>query len=173
MTPQDLVAIGQRLYGTRWKTPLAKSIGVRRETISRMANGRCPVTRQIETAVRMLDQNTNTVKYKERRFGAKGESVTLRKGEIWARLIHCNCIEQIASIDGPVDAIVTDPVWPKALGCLSGAHNPYQLLADLLRRLPESLGTQQIVIQLRCDGDPRILCAIPHRFPFLRFAWLP
>ncbi|NJR56794.1 MAG: hypothetical protein HC768_20975 [Acaryochloris sp. CRU_2_0] len=31
----------------------------------------------------------------------------------------------------------------------------------------------QIVIQLRCDGDPRILCAIPHRFPFLRFAWLP
>lgn len=173
MTPQEPVAIGERLYGRRWKTPLAQSIGVRRETISRMVNGHRSITRQVETAARLLDQNANTVKYKERRFGAKGESVTLHKGENWARLIHCSCIKQIASIDGPVDALVTDPVWPKALDCLAGSDNPYQLLADLLRRLPESLDTKQIIVQLRCDGDPRILCAIPHRFPFLRFAWLP
>ncbi|NJR56964.1 MAG: hypothetical protein HC768_21975 [Acaryochloris sp. CRU_2_0] len=173
MTPQELIAIGERLYGARWKTPFAQSIGVSRETISRMTNGHRPIARQVETAARLLDQAPNTVKYKERRFSAKGESVTLRKGENWAHLIHCSCVDHIASISQPVHAIVTDPIWPKALDCLAGSDNPYQLLADVLRRLPESLDTRQIVIQLRCDGDPRILCAIPHRFPFLRFAWLP
>jgi hypothetical protein len=173
MTPQDLAAIGECLYGKRWKTPFAKAIGVSRETISRMAHGHCPIARQVETAARLLDQNSNAIKYRERRFGAKGESITLHKSENWARLIHCNCVEYLSSIDEPVDAIVTDPVWPNALDCLAGSDNPYQLLADVLRQLPESLETKQIVIQLRCDGDPRILCAIPHHFPFLRFAWLP
>lgn len=171
MTPQELASIGQRLYGRRWKTPLAKSIGVRRETISRMANGRCLVSRQIETAVRMLDQAPNASKYKERRFSVKGESVTISKGKNWAHLIHCSCIDYIGSITQPIHAIVTDPIWPNALECLAGSDNPYQLLADALRVLPESI--QQIIVHLRCDGDPRILCAIPHCFPFLRFAWLP
>ncbi|NJM67486.1 MAG: site-specific DNA-methyltransferase [Acaryochloris sp. RU_4_1] len=138
-----------------------------------MAHGHRPIARQVETAARLLDQNVNAAKYKERRFGAKGESVTLRKGENWAHLIHCNSVEYIPSLDGSIHAIVTDPVWPKALDCLAGSDNPYQLLTDVLRKLPESLDIKQIVIHLRCDGDPRILCAIPHCFPFLRFAWLP
>src|SRR6266511_2218380 len=47
MTPAELIALGERLYGTRWKTPLAHAIGVRRESVSRMAHGHARISRQV------------------------------------------------------------------------------------------------------------------------------
>lgn len=39
MTPAQLAAAGQRLYGKRWQTPLARHLGVNPRTVRRWAAG--------------------------------------------------------------------------------------------------------------------------------------
>lgn len=168
MTPEELSEIGKKLLGNRWKTPLAKEIGIARETLSRWASGKQPIPAIAINSITLLSQKIQLSAYKEKRHRAYGESKKI--GE--AQLIHGDSrkIDLIKS----VDVIITDPVWPNAISSLSGAHNPYQLFLESIHNLSRFLKPEgRIIIQLRCDSDPRILKAIPETFPFIRTVWLP
>jgi hypothetical protein len=66
---------------------------------------------------------------------------------------------------GPVDAIITDPVWPNApAGMFPEVADPEALLRDTL----VDARCKRLVIILRGDSDPRFLRAVPARFPFFR-----
>ena len=55
MTKEELNAIGKSRHGeTRWIRPFAQELGFDRSTIWKAANGRNPVSREIEQAVRLL-----------------------------------------------------------------------------------------------------------------------
>jgi len=176
MTPVELIALGERLYGTRWKTPLAQALGLRRESVSRLAHGHAPISRQVAAALRLLDIVPRAVPYRERRHGATGDTLRLQgPHDTWALLVHGDSRREVARLAAPVQAVVTDPVWPGAPTAvdLAGNHDPTGLLRDVLHGLPVSLGVHQVVIHLRCDSDPRLVGAVPTRWPFLRAAWLP
>lgn len=66
--------------------------------------------------------------------------------------------------------LITDPVWPNALKLLAGSEAPYQLLADVMERAPDSVHT--VVVQLGRASDPRFLSAVPPRWPFICVSWL-
>jgi hypothetical protein len=72
-----------------------------------------------------------------------------------------------------INALVTDPVWPKALPSLRGSEDPCGLLTETLRLAAGHHQIEQIILQFRCDSDPRILGAVPGHYPFVRLAWLP
>jgi len=70
----------------------------------------------------------------------------------------------------PVDAIITDPVWPNCPpGLMPGSDDPQGLLEAVLSRVDAA----RIVIVLRGDSDPRFLMAVPRRWPFFRAQILP
>lgn len=69
-----------------------------------------------------------------------------------------------------VDTIITDPVWPNSLPNLIGGDRPYELFAEMCVVIPEH--TKRLVVQMGCDSDPRFLCGIPQRWPYLRTCWL-
>lgn len=126
MNSQELLQIGQHLFGKRWKTPLAKTLGVARETVSRWASG-SPILPATAKAVRLLyQQGPQTLK--EKRYNAKGERSLI--GD--ALLIHGDSRLILPNLTEKVDVLLTDPVWPNALLSLAGSHNPYQLLVDSL-----------------------------------------
>ncbi|ETX03705.1 MAG: hypothetical protein ETSY1_46390 (plasmid) [Candidatus Entotheonella factor] len=54
MTADDLCHLGQRLYGTRWKTPLARDIGVVRQTVSAWAGNKTPIPRRTVKTLQLL-----------------------------------------------------------------------------------------------------------------------
>ena len=176
MTPSDLSQIGQQLYGSRWKAPLARALGVRRETVSALANGKRPISSQIAAAVRLLASSSVQAKpYRERRFAATGKATTITSslGSV-ARLIHGDSRDIIKTLDMErIDAICTDPVWPNALPEIAGSHNPFALLSEVLFAASAALDLKQVIVQMRCDSDPRMLSAIPPGFPFIRTSWLP
>jgi hypothetical protein len=65
----------------------------------------------------------------------------------------------------PVDAVITDPVWPNCPDhLLPGWRDPFELLQTVLERIT----AKRIVIVLRYDSDPRFLSAVPARWPFFR-----
>lgn len=70
---------------------------------------------------------------------------------------------------GPVEAVITDPVWPNSLPQWRNL-GPKRLLRETLKVLPAA--AERVVIQLGCDSDVRFLSAVPARFPFLRVCWL-
>jgi plasmid maintenance system antidote protein VapI len=39
VTPDELVTLGQQLYGVRWQTPLARALGVNPRTLQRWVSG--------------------------------------------------------------------------------------------------------------------------------------
>ncbi len=73
MTPETLGQIGKALFGTRWKTPLARAIGVQRETVSRWSTGKQPIPKTASLAIMAKHQQRGKVNYKERRFKAQGD----------------------------------------------------------------------------------------------------
>lgn len=81
--------------------------------------------------------------------------------------IYCgDCREILPQLD-PVNAIITDPVWPNVpKDMYAGSDNPYGLLADAAQHFTRL--AERVVIQLGCNSDPRILTAIPATLPFLR-----
>ena len=82
--------------------------------------------------------------------------------------IYCgDCREIVPAIVG-YTVVVTDPVWPNALPALQGSHDPWALLAESA----QSWIATRAALHLGCNSDPRILQAIPPRFPFFRVAWL-
>jgi site-specific DNA-methyltransferase (adenine-specific) len=71
---------------------------------------------------------------------------------------------------GPVDTVITDPVWPNApADMFPDVADAAGLLADCLKKIE----AKRIVIVLRGDSDPRFLQAVPARWPFFRVQLLP
>lgn len=76
-----------------------------------------------------------------------------------------DCREVLPNISP--DIILTDPVWPNVpKGLLAGSEDPHRLFQETMDLVPVSV--QRIVVVMRCDSDPRFLCAIPQRFKFFR-----
>lgn len=84
-------------------------------------------------------------------------------------LYNRNCLDILGSI-GPVETVITDPVWPNCpSGLLPGSDNPARLLTHAL----ELIDCKRLVIILRHDSDPRFLQAVPDKWPFFRLQILP
>lgn len=80
------------------------------------------------------------------------------------RLYLADCLPILPSV-GPVDAIITDPVWPNVPdGMFDIRSSPFELLEDALSWVE----AKRIAIIMRTDSDPRILTAVPGNMPFIR-----
>lgn len=85
------------------------------------------------------------------------------------QLIHGDCLDVLPAI-GPVDTVITDPVWPNApADMFPNVPDPQALLAEALALID----AKRIVIVMRSDSDPRFLQAVPRRWPFFRAQTLP
>ena len=82
-------------------------------------------------------------------------------------LYHGDCRDILPGM-GPVDTVLTDPVWPDTTLEVFTDINPRKLLAEALHLIDAS----RLVLHLGCDSDPRILSAVPVELPFLRVCWL-
>jgi len=76
-----------------------------------------------------------------------------------------DCLEILPHI-GPVDTVITDPVWPNNSISEFAHIDPYKLFAAAWAHID----TKRAVIQLGCDSNPNILN--PIKLPFFRVAWL-
>ncbi len=87
MTPHEFNLIGKRLFGDRWKTPLAKKLGYQRETISIWSKGKRPIPPVVPLALQGLlaEQLSSPIPYKEKRHNAIGNSILLGNAAV---LIH-------------------------------------------------------------------------------------
>lgn len=54
MTPKELTALAQRMFGKNWKTRLAAELDVYVSTVNRWVNGQTPISRRNELAMRGL-----------------------------------------------------------------------------------------------------------------------
>ena len=80
--------------------------------------------------------------------------------------IYCGDCREILPQLGPAETVITDPVWPNAIGNLIGSENPEGLFSDFLKILPRE--TKRLIVQLGCDSDPRFLRFVPDWLPFIR-----
>lgn len=87
----------------------------------------------------------------------------------WTTIYHGDCREILPSL-GPVDTVITDPVWPNCSTSLAGADRPFELLREAAIHFPWI--ARRAVIHLGCTSDPRFLLAIPPEMPFIRTCWL-
>lgn len=84
-------------------------------------------------------------------------------------LYHGDCLDILPSI-GPVDTVITDPIWPNVpADMFPFCTDPYALLRDAL----EKITARRVVIILRNDSDPRFMTAVPDRWPYFRMQILP
>lgn len=81
-------------------------------------------------------------------------------------IYHGDCREILLSIEA--DRMITDPVWPNADPRLSGAEDP----AGLLRSALAVARCATVVLQLGRCSDPRMLAAVPARWPFMCVSYL-
>ncbi|MEE3503856.1 DNA methyltransferase [Acidiphilium acidophilum] len=87
-----------------------------------------------------------------------------------AILHRADCRDVLDRI-GPIDVILTDPVWPNCpAGLIPGSEDPYGLWRDTMNLLPR---IRRLITVLRCDCDPRFLATVPDRLPFFRSIQLP
>lgn len=167
MNPEQLETIGKKLYGNRWKAPLARELGLTRETIYHYAVGNKAIPKKSALAIKQLELTIKPRAYKEKRYNAKGEQQKIGN----ALVIHADSRNYI--LEQKVDVILTDPVWPKSLNELAGSEQPMKLFEEVINNLTQYLNPNgRIIVQLRVDSDPRIL-KIPEQFPFIRVVWLP
>ncbi len=82
-------------------------------------------------------------------------------------LYHADCRDVLPLIEA-VDTVLTDPVWPNNSIAEFAYIDPAKLLSDALRLIV----SEHLILQLGCDSDPRILMAVPDRWPFMRVCWL-
>lgn len=81
------------------------------------------------------------------------------------RIITGDCREVLRTIEH-ADAVITDPVWPNCPpGLLAGHDRPFELFAEAVALLPESV--KRLVVILRSDSDPRFLSSVPAKWPFI------
>lgn len=85
-----------------------------------------------------------------------------------AVLYEGDCLDILPTLE-PVDAVVTDPVWPNAHPDLIGSDDPYGLFRDAVLVMPEF---SVLVVWLGCQSDPRFLRCVPDTLPFLRMMYL-
>lgn len=83
-------------------------------------------------------------------------------------IYHGDCREILPDL-GPVNVILTDPVWPGARTSLQGASHSEQLWAEAAGVFPDA---ERVVVHIGCDTDPAFLHLLSLRWPFLRFCWL-
>jgi site-specific DNA-methyltransferase (adenine-specific) len=75
-----------------------------------------------------------------------------------------DCLDVLPTL-GPVDAVITDPVWPNVPdGMFPDVTDPMQLLHDALSLIE----AKRVVIVVRNDSDPRFLGAVPARWKFFK-----
>ncbi len=86
----------------------------------------------------------------------------------WVTIYHGDCRDILPQL-GPVETIITDPVWPGAGVKMNGHEDPTKLFAEMCLKLPAA---ERLIVQLGCDSDPRFLEAVPIDWPFLRVCWL-
>lgn len=83
-------------------------------------------------------------------------------------IYHGDCRDLAAAI--PADTVVTDPPWPGARIDLAYGEPVHELLGAALTALNPA--AVRLAIQLGVDTDPRVLAAVPERWPFFRLCWL-
>ncbi len=80
-----------------------------------------------------------------------------------------DCREILPTLE-PVDAVVTDPVWPNAPdGLFDDIPDPQELFSSMVHLLR----AERLVVILRGDSDPRFLLSVPSSWPFFRTQILP
>lgn len=82
------------------------------------------------------------------------------------QIYHGDCREILPTIHA--DRMITDPVWPNADPRLAGSSDP----AGLLRSALSVANCKTVVLQLGRCSDPRILAAVPDKWPFMCVSWL-
>lgn len=83
---------------------------------------------------------------------------------------YCGDCREVLPHVGPVDTVITDPVWPNAPSDMfPNVDDPESLLSETL----SLIDCKRVVIVLRHDSDPRFLQAVPKRWPFFRVQILP
>ena len=83
-------------------------------------------------------------------------------------IYHGDCRDIIPQL-GPIETVITDPVWPNSLPQWR-SMGPKRLLKEMCQALSDE--TERLIVQLGCDSNVRFLSAVPARFPFLRVCWL-
>jgi site-specific DNA-methyltransferase (adenine-specific) len=89
--------------------------------------------------------------------------------EVGITIWHADCRDVLPTL-APVDVVITDPVWPNAIGELAGSDDPLGLFTTAAAYFPAL--SDRLVVQLGCDSDPRFLTAVPAVLPFFRACWL-
>ena len=85
-----------------------------------------------------------------------------------AGVIYCGDCFEILPLLPEYQTVIIDPVWPNATPNLKGHEDPYGLLENALGLLSPEV--KRVIVHLGVDSDPRILTAVPRRFPFFRVA---
>ncbi len=57
MTPKQLERIGRRVWGGRWKSPLARALGMTYAHVNRYSTGEFEIPRVVELAALWLEAN--------------------------------------------------------------------------------------------------------------------
>lgn len=89
--------------------------------------------------------------------------------EIGGATLYLGDCREILPTLGPVDALITDPVWPNCpVGLLPGSQDPNALWGQAWQVMPQ---LRRAVVVMRHDSDPRFLSPVP--LPYLRAVFLP
>lgn len=84
-------------------------------------------------------------------------------------IYHGDCREILPQL-GEVESVIVDPPWPNLSRLLRrDGLDPVVLLREMFDALVSAV---RVVIHLGCTSDPRILAAVPERWPFFRVSWL-
>jgi len=79
-------------------------------------------------------------------------------------IYHGDCREVLPTL-GPVETVITDPVWPNSV--FPGV-DPVGLFTEACKLLT----CERLVVHLGCASDPRFLSGVNDALPFLRVCWL-
>lgn len=83
----------------------------------------------------------------------------------WVTLYCGDAREILPQLEQP-PACIVDPIWPNSV--FPGVPDPQKLFAAIC----DALSVRTLVVHLGCTSDPRFLCAVPSRYPFVRVCWL-
>lgn len=83
-------------------------------------------------------------------------------------IYHGDAREVLPQISG-FDSVVTDPVWPNNSVPEFANIDPWRLMSQVLSL---SEAADRVAIHLGCNSDPRVLTAVPERWPFFRSCYL-
>jgi hypothetical protein len=80
-------------------------------------------------------------------------------------IYHGDCRAILPALQHPATCVV-DPIWPNSV--FIGVDDPAAYFAEACALLTVEL----IAVHLGCISDPRFLCAVPRRYPFIRTVWM-